>query len=182
MESSKQTRPPSLGKIAWVFLAIAMQSWGGGMSAWMRREIVLRNHWLTEQQFIGGLALAQITPGPNGVNLAVFIGTTLRGPRGALAALAGMLLAPAAVIMLMGGAFIGVRNVPGVESAVAGLGAAAIGLSAANGLRLTGSNLRRPGAAAVMVTTAVAVGVVGLPLLPVMLVMVPVGLLVAGRR
>ncbi len=164
-----------------MFLAIAMQSFGGGMTAWIRREIVVRRHWMGEEQFIGGLALSQITPGANAVNLAVFVGTTLRGPAGALAALAGMLLAPVVLILVLGAAFLRVRDVPGVDSAMAGLGAAAIGLNAANGLRLTGRNLRRARPVMVMLVTTVAVGVLGLPLLPVLLVMVPLGLLMAGR-
>src|SRR5271170_3864403 len=106
---SPPDRPP-LSDIARLFLSIGLQSFGGGTSAWIRREVVTRRNWMTEQQFVSGLALAQIAPGANGVNLAVFVGTTLRGANGALAALSGMLLAPVVVILLLGAVFSSVRS------------------------------------------------------------------------
>jgi len=172
---------PSLSEIVRVFLMIGLQSFGGGMSAWIRREVVARRGWMGEQQFVGGLALAQITPGANGVNLAVFIGTALRGWAGALAALVGMLLAPVAVILVLGAGFVSVRTVPGVESAMAGLGAAAIGLNVANGVRMMRRNVRSATAAAVMVVTAAAIGVAGFKLWMVLIVMLPVSLVLARR-
>ena len=173
---------PSLGAIAQLFLAIGLQSFGGGTSAWIRREVVSRRGWMTEQQFVSGLALSQISPGANGVNLAVFVGTTLRGAAGALAALSGMLLAPVVVILVLGEGFASVRSVPGVESAMVGLGAVAIGLNASNGLRLARRNIRDIQGAAVMIVTAAAVGLVGLNLPLVLLVMLPLSLLLAWRR
>lgn len=173
--------PPSLVAIARVFLSIGLQSFGGGMSAWIRRETVARRGWMTEQQFVGGLALSQIAPGANGVNLAVFIGTTLRGAAGALAALAGMLLAPVVVILALGAAFLTVRDIPGVESAMAGLGAAAIGLNASNGIRLMRRNIGSFPAAGIMIVTAVAVGLFGVPLPLALLVMLPISLVIALR-
>jgi len=137
---------------------------------------------MTEQQFVSGLALAQIAPGANGVNLAVFVGTTLRGATGALAALSGMLLAPVIVILVLGAGFSSVRDMPGVGSAMVGLGATAIGLNASNGLRMAQRNIRTVTAALVMVVTAVAVGLVGLRLPWVLVVMVPLSLVLAGRR
>jgi chromate transporter len=177
----RETPPPSLGDIARVFLAIGLQSFGGGMTAWIRRETVTRRGWMTEQQFVGGLALAQIAPGANGVNLAVFVGGTLRGVAGALAALSGMLLAPVALILALGAVFARVRAVPGVEAAMAGLGATAIGLNASNGLRLTRRNIRTVTPALVMFVTAASVGLFGLPLLPVLLLMLPISLILALR-
>lgn len=183
MESQNEARPdpPALGAIAWVFFAIGMQSFGGGMSAWIRREVVQRRGWLDERQFIGGMALAQIAPGANGVNLAVFVGTTLRGAAGATAAVAGMLVGPAILVLLIGAAFVHMRDVPGVESAMAGVGAAAIGLNIANGARLSRRNLRGVLPIALVVITTAAVGLFGLPLLTVLLVMLPVSLLLAGK-
>ena len=72
------------------------------MSAWIRREVVHRRGWMGEREFVGGLALAQIVPGANGVNLAVFVGTTLRGPAGALAAPGGAAADAAAAALWAG--------------------------------------------------------------------------------
>ena len=172
---------PTLGAIAWVFLAIGMQSFGGGMSAWIRREVVQRRGWLEERQFVGGMALSQIAPGANGVNLAVFVGTTLRGAAGAGAAVAGMLIGPALLVLLIGAAFVRLRDVPGVESAMAGVGAAAIGLNVANGARLSRRNLRGVPPVVLVIAIAAAVGLFGAPLLAVLVAALPLSLLLARR-
>ncbi len=173
---------PGLAALFWVFLAIGMQSFGGGMSAWMRREVVHKRRWMSEQAFVGGLALCQIAPGPNGVNLAVFIGTTLRGRLGAVASLGGMLLVPVIVVLALGAGFTHIRDVPGVESAMTGLGAAAIGLNLATGLRMMARNIRAVGAGVVMVATALAAGWFGVPLPLVLLVAAPLSLMLARGR
>ena len=173
--------PPSLPAIGWVFLSIGMQSFGGGMSAWIRREVVQRRCWMTDQQFVGGVALAQIAPGANGVNLAVFVGTTLRGTSGALIALAGMLLVPTLAVLALGAAFSRLRDLPGLDSAMAGIGAAAIGMNIANGARMARRSIRGPVPAALLAITAAAVGLAGLPLVAVLAVMLPLSLFLARR-
>jgi chromate transporter len=140
------TRPaPSLRDIALVFLSIGLQSFGGGLSAWVRREVVQRRAWLEEQPFLSGLALCQITPGPNAVNLAVFVGATLRGRAGAMAALAGMLIVPMLIVLALGAAFATFRDAAWIGSLMAGIGAAAIGLNFATAIRMTRRGVRTPG-------------------------------------
>lgn len=172
---------PRLSSIAFVFLCIGLQSWGGGMSAWIRREVVLRRRWMEEPAFLAGLTLCQIAPGPNAVNLAVLIGTSLRGAPGALAAVAGMVVPPALLLLALGAGLAALHGVPGLSSAMAGLGAAAIGLTFANALQLARRNLHGVTAVATAGVTAAAIGVCRLPLLAVLAVMLPASLLLARR-
>src|SRR5882757_636116 len=81
---SSPLEPPSRAALFGAFVSIGMSSFGGGLTAWVRREIVHRREWLDDQQFLSGYALSQLVPGASNVNLAVFIGTQLRGIRGAL--------------------------------------------------------------------------------------------------
>ena len=46
--------------------------------------------WLDDKQFLSGYALSQLVPGATNVNLAVFIGTQLRGTPGAMACFVGL--------------------------------------------------------------------------------------------
>ena len=174
--------PPTLGALFRVFLAIGMQSFGGGLSSWIRREVVQRRGWMEEGAFLSGLALCQIVPGPNAVNMAVFVGTTLRGRAGAVAALGGMLLVPLVLVLALGAAFAGVRDVPGLESAMAGLGCVAIGLNLATGLRMTRRSIRGPAAFGVTVAAAVGVGILGANLPLALAVLIPGSLWLARRR
>jgi len=48
-----------------------------------RRMFVEQRRWLTEQEFVEMLSIAQLLPGANGVNMAVLIGYRLAGPLGA---------------------------------------------------------------------------------------------------
>jgi chromate transporter len=164
------------------FLVIGMQSFGGGLSSWMRREIVQRRGWMEDPQFLGGLALAQIAPGPNAVNLCVFIGTTLRGGVGALVALAGLMGLPIALVLALGAAYERWHAIPGLAPVLGGMGAAAVGLNLATGWRLMQRNLRSLSQFVIMAATALAIGWLGWPLLPVLLVMVPISLALSLRR
>ena len=75
---------------------------GGGLTGWMRRELVEKRGWLDDKQFLSCYALCQIVPGATNVNLAVLIGAQLRGAVGALAAFSGLLLAPLAILLTIG--------------------------------------------------------------------------------
>jgi chromate transporter len=161
-------------------MGIGMQSFGGGLSGWIRREIVQRRGWFGDPQFLSGLALCQITPGANSVNMAVFVGTTLRGVPGALAAVSGLMLLPVTMVIGVGLLYFSHPLLPGLDVVLAGLGAGAIGFNLATAVRLTRRNVRSLGAVLVTVVTAVSVGVLNVGLLPALLVMVPTSLLLVG--
>ena len=157
-----------------------MVSFGGGLTAWIRREVVLRRGWLDDQQFLSGYALSQLVPGATNVNLAVFIGTQLRGAGGALAALAGLTALPLAIVLVAGAIYFHLRGMPiggSFSTALAGMGAVAIGLNLGNGVRLTLLNIRRLAPLLITATVALSIGVFGFRLLHVLAVMIPVSLL-----
>jgi chromate transporter len=156
-----------------------MMSFGGGLAAWIRREVVHRRAWMDDPQFLTGYALSQIVPGATNVNLAVFIGTQLRGALGALAALAGLMVLPVVLILAAGGLYLRAQHAPGwgwIGATLAGMGAVAIGLNLATGVRLAQRNLRGLTTAAVMVATTLGIGVLRIPLVEVLVVMFPVSL------
>lgn len=165
--------PPGLGALFLCFLRLGLQAWGGGLSAWMRREVVVRRGWMQDGAFLSGLALAQVAPGANAVNLAVFIGTTLRGGPGALASLAGLIGVPAALVLAAGAVLLRQGESPVVDAALAGLGAAAVGLILANGVQITRDSLRGVRQLGIVAVLSVGVGVLGWPLVPTLLVAIP---------
>jgi chromate transporter len=161
------------------FLSLSMMSFGGGLAAWIRREVVTRRGWLDDRQFLAGYALSQIMPGATNVNLAVFIGAQLRGAPGVLAALAGMLLVPVGLMLAVGALFLRTQTTPGwtwLGTALAGMGAVAIGLNIATGVRLARLNLAGAGAALIVLATTVGIAVLRIPLLEVLLAIFPISL------
>jgi chromate transporter len=180
------TRPspsaPSLTSLFRSFVGVGLSSFGGGLTAWVRREVVQRRGWLDDQQFLSGYALSQLVPGATNVNLAVFIGTHLRGARGALACFAGLNAPPLLIILALGAIYFGMRGMPGgaaLSIALTGMGAVAIGLNLGTGIQLARRGLRGVVPALIAATVALSIGVFGFPLIKVLAVMIPVSLLIA---
>lgn len=159
--------PRSLSDLFLSFTSLALQGFGGVLAV-AQRELVERKRWMTREEFVEEWAVAQIMPGPNVVNLALMIGSRYFGWRGAMASLAGMLLAPLAVVLALALAYTQYSQHPQVAAALRGMGAVAAGLVAATGLKLL-STLRRhplglPGASLLAAATFITVGLIGLPL------------------
>ncbi|HUJ98258.1 MAG TPA: chromate transporter [Stellaceae bacterium] len=169
----------SLAALFTTFAKIGLMSFGGALSGWMYREVVQRRHWLGEEEFLSGLALGQIMPGANVANLSLFIGQRLRGGRGALVALTGMLLPPMVLVLVLAAAYLRLDDVLWLHRLVGGVAAAAIGLTAMVGLRATRRIERRPAPVAALLAIFLAVGVLRWPMVPVVLVVAPLSVALA---
>ena len=135
--------PASLRELFFAFNRLALQGFGGVLPV-AQRELVERLRWLTKEQFVEMLAVSQVLPGPNVVNLALMFGDRAFGLRGALAALGGMLLAPMLVVLALAALYGRFAQVPAVTGALRGMGAVAAGLVASTGLKLLGTFRRNP--------------------------------------
>ena len=169
----------SLPALIGTFAKIGLMSFGGALSGWLYREIVMRRRWLGEEDFLGGLALAQIMPGANVANLSLYIGQRLRGGIGALAALLGMLLPPMALVIVLAALYQRATDVGWVHRFVGGVAAAAIGLTVMIGIRAARRVERRAGPLAVLLAIFFAVGVLGWPMVPVVLAVTPLSIALA---
>jgi chromate transporter len=182
METPKSVGPPSLAALFISFVSIGMMSFGGGLTAWTRREVVQRRGWLDDRQFLSGYALSQLVPGATNVNLAVFIGTQMRGPAGAITCVCGLTALPLVIVLLLGALYLrsqGASAGPWVGFALVGMGAVAIGLNLGTGVRLARRNISGLVPIAVTAIVTVSIGVFGFPLLYVMMAVLPLSLLLA---
>jgi chromate transporter len=125
------------------FTRIALQGFGG-VVAIIQHELVDKKGWLTNEQFVEEWAVAQVLPGPNVVNLSLMLGARYFGLRGALAALAGMLLVPSIIALLCGALYATFSSNPGVIGATRGMSAAAAGLILATGLKMAAGLKNNP--------------------------------------
>ena len=166
----------ALPALALAFLKIAMASLGGGLSAWALRVIVEERRWLTEQEFLAALTICRILPGPNQVNMAVYVGTRFRGLAGAAAALLGLTAVPLAIVLALGTLYFGNRDTPGLQAVMTGLVAAAAGMTLSVGVKLALGYMRRPVALALAVAAFVGVATLRWPLLLVLAVLGPLGI------
>lgn len=99
---------PKLGAWVWINLRIGALSFGGaGRMILFQDAVVKQRRWLSEEEFLECLTVAQLLPGPNLVNLAAYLSQRLFGGLGAtvLAVLAlvipGALLSVGAAALLL---------------------------------------------------------------------------------
>lgn len=169
------------------FFWVGMFSFGGGLSAWLHREMVQLRGWLTDEQFFSGYGLSQVIPGVNSSNLAVYIGQHLRGTLGAVVALFGLLSAPFVVVIAAAVTYEHFLAVPGFQAAMAGIAAAAIGMLARMAMiaasgAVRGGKMKGLVPIAIMVSTFIAVGILRWPLILVVVIMAPLSVAVAWPR
>jgi len=135
LDDDSPRTPKSPGEIFHVFTRLALQGFGGVLPI-VQHELVERERWLTREQFLELLAVAQVLPGPNVVNLSLMFGDRAFGWRGGLAALGGMLLAPLGVVLALTVAYAHYAQHPVVAGVLRGMGAVAAGLIMATGIKL----------------------------------------------
>ncbi|WP_392530726.1 chromate transporter [Nostoc sp. C117] len=113
------------------FLKIGCVLYGSGyvLLAFLQRELVERNHWLSSQQLLDAVAIGQFTPGPV-FTTATFIGYLLAGNAGAIAATIGIFL-PAFVLVWVVNPWVDkLRQSPWASGFLDGVNAASLGLMA----------------------------------------------------
>ena len=138
LAATPRAAPATLSELFVAFNCLALQGFGGVLPV-AQRELVERRQWLTKDEFVEMLAISQVLPGPNVVNLALMFGDRAFGWRGALSALGGMLLVPMAVVLALTSLYVRFDQVPMVTGALRGMGAVAAGLVLSTGFKLLGS-------------------------------------------
>ena len=135
----------SLSGLFWLFLKIGSVIYGSGyvLLAFLRADLVVRTHWLTQTQLLDAVAVGQVTPGPV-FTTATFIGFVLGGPAGAVVATAGIFLPAFLFVALAGPRLARLRAAPVTGAFLDGVNVASLALMAAVGLELGRSALIDP--------------------------------------
>jgi chromate transporter len=122
---------PSIGALVALFSAIGAFTFGGGLSmiALLEEHVVDRLHWLSPQDFIAGLALGQLTPGPI-LMVAAYVGYKLLGVVGAAAAAAAVFMPSFALMLAILPVFDRVRQLAWTRAAIQGIAPGVIGVMA----------------------------------------------------
>ena len=77
--------PSTLSQFVLYFLKLGTFGFGGpiALAGYMQRDLVERRRWLSKQDYVEGLALAQLAPGPLAAQLAIYLGWVKGRIRGA---------------------------------------------------------------------------------------------------
>ena len=155
---------------------VALSSFGGGLSAWSQRIVVEQRQWMDQQAFLTGLTVARLLPGPNQINMAVYIGSRFHGLSGALAALAGLLLLPFSLLMLLGLAYFELHEIWAIDRLLAGVITASAGMALSMGFKIAGAYSRDPVALLLAGGSFLAMSVFHVRLVPLVLVAGPLAM------
>ncbi|WP_208588545.1 chromate transporter [Gracilibacillus suaedae] len=114
------------------FLKIGPVTFGGGyaMIPMIEREVVDKRKWVKTKDVSEIFAIAESVPGAIAINSATFIGYRLAGVRGAVVAMAGVLLPTFLIVVGLSILFLFIKDNPYVESAFVGIRAAIVALIA----------------------------------------------------
>jgi chromate transporter len=170
----------SLVRLFLVFVELALSSSGGALAP-AHRILVDKRGWLTAREFTEILALSQVLPGPNIVNVAIYVGSRYRGAPGAVAAFAGLLLAPLVVIVPLMVLYAQSGENELVRGTFRGVAAAAAGLMVATSLKVALPYRHSLRAVLLAALAFAGVSLLHWPLIVVVLVLAPCGILVAWR-
>lgn len=129
-----------------------------------------------------GLELAQVLPGPNILNLAIYCGQKVRGIPGAVAAFLGASLPPFLIVLAAGALYFKFASNPYVHGALRGCAVGALGLTIGNALELSWDERGSWVSIALLVVTAVVVSVFRMPLLLVLVVFGGIGIAYEYRK
>ena len=175
--------PRSPGELFYAFMKLGLQGFGGVLPV-ARHTLVDSYRWLTMDEFTDIVSRCQALPGPNIVNVSICIGGRHFGARGAIAACAGLLLAPFALVLMLCVLYSGYAQVPAVADALRGVSAVAAGLILGNALRMSASPRVRNWRAVFGLAAFGAVSWLRLPLVIVLATVIPLSVAAAwlGRK
>ncbi len=172
--------PPNRPGLAELFFAFAKMSLAGfgGVLVWARRGIVEQHRWMTAEEFNETFALCHFLPGPNIVNLSMVFGARFRGIAGGVAAFAGLLLPPMALMTILGALYARYGEIDVLRRILAGVSCAAVGLAIAVVFRMMMPLIRKRDVIGLglMVAVFIAIGPLRLPLAAVLLAAIPLSL------
>ncbi len=155
MESRNRT---SLLELAWLFLKLGTIAFGGPPAhiAMMQDEVVTRRHWLTEEQFLDFLGVANLIPGPTSTELAIYIGRIQAGWPGLVVAGGCFILPSAVFVTILAWAYVKFGALPQVNGVLYGIKPVVIALIVQAVFRLAMSAVKSGWLAGVGAIAAVA--------------------------
>ncbi len=133
----------SLVQIALYFLKLGSIGFGGPVAlvGYMHRDLVEQRHWLSDDDYKEGLALAQLMPGPLAAQLAIYMGYVHYRILGATVVGIAFVLPSFFMVLAIGWAYVRYGGITWMQAVFYGVGAAVIGIIAISAYKLTTKNI-----------------------------------------
>jgi chromate transporter len=127
------------------FLRLGTFGFGGpiALAGYMQRDLVERRRWMSKEDYVQGLALAQLAPGPLAAQLAMYLGWVKARVRGATLVSAAFILPSFVMVLVLSALYVRYGGLVWMQSAFYGIGAAVIAIIARSALKLVKMTLAR---------------------------------------
>ncbi|HXQ23578.1 MAG TPA: chromate transporter [Candidatus Acidoferrales bacterium] len=140
--TTPEVSPSTLREFLTYFVRLGAFGFGGpiALAGYMQRDLVERRKWISKQDYVEGLALAQLAPGPLAAQLAIYLGWVRAGNRGATLVSAAFILPSFMMVLALSAIYVRFGGLPWMQGVFYGIGAAVIaiiGRSAFKLVRLT---------------------------------------------
>jgi chromate transporter len=129
----------SLGQFVGYFLRLGTFGFGGpiALAGHMQQDLVDDCGWVRKEDYLEGLALAQLAPGPLAAQLAIYLGYIRAGVLGATAVGVAFILPSFLMVLGLSAAYVRFGGLPWMQGMFYGIGAAVIGIIARSAFKLT---------------------------------------------
>lgn len=146
-ESRAEPIPPSrvLPELVWYFLRLGTWGFGGpiALAGYMQRDLVEEKHWFTRQEYLDGLALAQLAPGPLAAQLAMYLGLLRGGTLGASLVAVAFIAPSFLMVLALSFFYVKFGGLPWMQAAFYGVGASVVAIIARSAIKLVKTAIGR---------------------------------------
>src|SRR5437868_138574 len=142
---SEKLAPGSLARFCLYFLRLGAVGFGGpiALAGYMQRDLVEERRWLSKQDYVEGLALAQLAPGPLAAQLAIYLGWVRGRVLGATLVGFAFVLPSFVMVLALSALYLRFGGLPWMQGAFYGIGAAVIAIIGRSAWKLVKMTLAR---------------------------------------
>ena len=135
----EQHEPISLSRFVGYFLWLGTIGFGGpiALAGHMQQDLVDERGWISREDYVEGLALAQLAPGPLAAQLAIYLGYLRAGVLGATLVGVAFILPSFLMVLALSAAYVRFGGLAWMQGMFYGIGAAVIGIIARSAFKLT---------------------------------------------
>jgi chromate transporter len=137
--------PCTLQQFLGYFLRLGALGFGGpiALAGYMQRDLVDERRWITKQDYLEGLALAQLAPGPLAAQLAIYLGWVRAGVLGATLVSFAFILPSFVMVLGLSALYVHFGGLPWMQGLFYGIGAAVIAIIARSAFKLVRMTLKQ---------------------------------------
>jgi chromate transporter len=139
------SQPVRMRELLAYFLRLGTFGFGGpiALAGYMQRDLVEERRWVTQDEYLRGLALAQLMPGPLAAQLAIYLGWVRARVVGATLVAAAFILPSFLMVMALSAVYVRYQGLPFMQGLFYGIGAAVIAIIARSAYKLVKMTIRK---------------------------------------